>query len=330
MPQNSLKSPNDVACLLIVYMRFHSALEIVELLRTFGVQRLYIAIDVAPESKKSSEYLEKLKDFQNSLEDFMKDEELAIYLWERQKNFGCAISVVTACDWFFSFESNGFILEDDCLPTHDFINFAIRLSETLNYYPKIMMICGTQHAIVENRSACDWMLSHYPFLWGWYTTRDKWLRLRKYIAEPTRKLKYRNIGFVERIYWRSGSRRAIRRFVDVWDTPMVANMVQNEELAILPTKNLVKNVGNDEYATNFANKKDPKHRWEITLESSSPFSQIQSIDDSIRNNFFRLRGYFVFRNLLRQILDVFKSKTITIDRALLLPDHKTPQFRKLS
>ena len=38
----------------------------------------------------------------------------------RDTNLGCGLAVSTAIDWFFSYEEEGIILEDDCLPSDSF------------------------------------------------------------------------------------------------------------------------------------------------------------------------------------------------------------------
>ena len=51
----------------------------------------------------------------------------------RKKNLGCKYGCSTAISWFFEHEEQGIILEDDCLPHHDFFYFCETL---LNYYKK--------------------------------------------------------------------------------------------------------------------------------------------------------------------------------------------------
>ena len=325
----SSKSSVNIACLLIVYKRFHAALEIVDLLRSFGIQRMYIAIDRAPKHEQSSQYLDDLESFSQSLKAISSTSEQIIYVWKRESNFGCALSVVTACDWLFSFEEAGIVLEDDCLPQQAFIEFVERHRKTIETNPQIMMLCGTQHATIHGEYPHEWVLSNYPFLWGWYTNREKWYRLRRSFQEPLRKLSTRKITLTERFYWKSGSRRAIQRFVDVWDTPMVANMIEHDELAILPISNLVNNIGNDMYATNFSKPKNEEGTWKLSLDDVPSFSQITVVNESIRKNFFQIRKALFLRNIFRQIFDIFKTKRTTLDQALILPDFQIPLSRTL-
>ena len=42
----------------------------------------------------------------------------------RDTNLGCGLAVSTAIDWFFSYEEEGIILEDDCLPSDSFFHFC--------------------------------------------------------------------------------------------------------------------------------------------------------------------------------------------------------------
>ena len=329
MSTNTLRSTDNVACLLIVYKRFDLALEIVNRLFQYGLQDIYIALDVVSKNENSSKYQFDVQSFLNSLKQLRQVESQSIFLWKRDINFGCALSVITACDWFFQFEEHGIVLEDDCLPTLDFLNFVKRHEKVINGDPRIMMICGTQHAIIQNGGTCDWVLSHYPFMWGWYTNKNSWLTLRSYFVHPIKKLSSKSISKAERLYWKSGSRRAIQRLVDVWDTPMVANMINNDQLAILPTINLVNNVGNDVHATNFSKSTRSDLTWNLNLAHTLPTSNISRVDESIRKNFYRIRPSLVIRNVVRQIFDLFNRKEIALDKALLLPEYQSPLSRTL-
>lgn len=57
----------------------------------------------------------------------------------REKNLGCKYAVSSAISWFFENEEQGIILEDDCLPSNDFLDFVMKCCHFIKMKPKFVL-----------------------------------------------------------------------------------------------------------------------------------------------------------------------------------------------
>ena len=320
-----LQKQSIPAVLIVVYRRFHNIPQIVKAAALAGIKQVYLAIDVPKESEQTSEYINNRTIALQECESLSKSFSLNLDVWVRESNLGCAISVITACNWFFSAENFGIVLEDDCLPSNDFFLFVNKHSNLVFENNSIQFLCGTQHAIVRSLTPdLDYVISTYPFLWGWATTRDKWFRIETSFIEERPLKMPANVSIREKLYWKTGVRRARQRRVDVWDTIAVAHMVQRNFVSVSPLVNLINNKGLDEYATNHRKAKTSKS-LSFELELNNSFEDIRYVDKEIRKYFFGINLYMPIRNLVRWVLDsIQKSKQPSLSQALKLVLNQNP------
>ena len=302
---------HDTAVLLIGFLRREFLLENIRKSVEFGYQRIYVALDgprTADESRVTNSVLSAVKEFAESCS-------IPIFLLARDANVGCAVSVMAACDWVFRNEQRVVILEDDCLPTLDFFNFVDLYIEKLEESNDVFVICGTQVLDLEVPFAA--YLSKYALTWGGATTRVKWNQLRELAFDVLRdtKGKENEIHIWERIYWNAGARRALRGYADAWDTIMVAALRLNGFYSILPTKNLVTNRGDDEYAT---------HTLKGSIGLNTPISSIEmsggellpnaEIDYALKRNFYKIRFRHMFTTQITRMRDAMRKKYLLESR----------------
>ena len=96
----------------------------------------------------------------------------------RTENLGVARSVPVACDGFFSSNEYGVVLEDDCIPSPEFIEYCAALSGIRSEFPAVGLICGT--ALLGDRvtspSLCRLRTSRFSLSWGWASWRSTWMK----------------------------------------------------------------------------------------------------------------------------------------------------------
>ena len=235
----------ELAVLIIAHRRFDSLKRILQACAKNDVRKIYIFVD-GVDVNASGAVAEQERIFQliKSFEKLFKGE---LYLAVHSKNHGCAASVLSACSWIFTFEDKAIILEDDCEPTLDFFNFCQSSFEVIEKNKEIWLACGTQF-VPANYFDSSWCLSKYALIWGWATTKTKWIEIEHSLRHfmPS---KNSQISTVENSYWNAGGRRAVEGWVDVWDTILVQQMIRLNRFAILPNAPLVTNTGGDKYAT---------------------------------------------------------------------------------
>lgn len=231
--------------LLITYRRFEAVSRILQLCQQNDIKRIYVAVDgIRDFSKEGAVDHAKVIDV---IESFASTFSGEVRVWERNSNLGCAVSVMSACDWVFKFEESAIILEDDCIPASDFFAFAQLSLPVIRQSDDVWLACGTQFGPFSEKKD-SWFLSRFALTWGWTTTADKWKEIRQSFKSKE-SISGKRLPAWERAYWNEGSRRASLGYVDVWDTILVQQMQVKCKFAILPNVPLVTNIGNDVSAT---------------------------------------------------------------------------------
>ena len=171
-------------------------------------------------------------------------------------NLGCGKRPATGISWVFDHVEEAIILEDDCVPHPTFLRFCEELLERFRYDERIMMIGGRSNLYDQERTQYSYYFSRLPSCWGWSTWRRAWrhhdmeinlwpsLRdtswLLDILSDPVEIEFWRNI--FDKAYTGAGN-------VNYWDFQWVFTCWAHNGLTILPTKELVSNIGFGEEAT---------------------------------------------------------------------------------
>lgn len=288
------------AVLIIGFRRSKNIAAILELAKLSNSSRIYLALDGPrnQDEKIETDLCRKVAlQFQNANPGMLR-------IKDSSTNLGCAVSVLSACDWVFSLEDFAIVIEDDCIPSLGFFDYVEDARSYLISSPSTLLICGTRFTPTSLTDG-KWWLSSYPLIWGWATSSIKWLELRDLIlGNGLIAFKESNLKRSELSFWKSGARRALSGFVDAWDIPMVYGMRLNGATAILPGTNLVKNLGDDQYATHTTN---PTNWIGIDIEDyvrdeNPPIYKLE-LNDWLRHNFYRIRGRHNISTKLTWIMD---------------------------
>jgi GR25 family glycosyltransferase involved in LPS biosynthesis len=235
---------HDVAALLICYRRPDNVRKILNHISESGIRKIYVSLDGFKNESGRGDYVE----IEEIIKEFAAIFPGQLYTRFLHENVGCAVSVISACNWVFSQEEYAIILEDDCFPNSDFFNFVLASIPVMTKDESIWLACGTQFAPKEI-TASKWVISQYALTWGWATTAKKWSEIAPAFTSE-KKIPVRPITYsAESIYWSEGARRALFGFVDVWDTILLWQMNHLNKKAILPGEPLISNKGNDASAT---------------------------------------------------------------------------------
>jgi hypothetical protein len=164
-------------------------------------------------------------------------------------NLGCKSGPTTAIDWFFSHVEEGIILEDDCVPAHDFLPFCKAMLERYRDDSRIWNISGTTFQLSARRSASTYYFSHYPHTWGWASWRRCWNAydgsLKKWPAFLEAGLMHSAFSNQrEKYYWHQIWKMIhANPAYDAWDYQWFFACISNNGLCIIPNVNLVSNIG---------------------------------------------------------------------------------------
>lgn len=246
----SAADEQNTPVLLLIFARPELTRQVLGAIRPIRPKKLYVVAD-GPRKGHPQDREACAQARQAALE---IDWECEVKTLFREENLGCAQSVASGIDWFFSHEERGIILEDDVVPDPSFFKFCSELLETYERNPRVAMITGYRGVPSGSRKAFSYSFSRRGSPWGWATWRDSWelmdLRMSwKSEAESDTNLKKVFPKRKEFHYWRWALDLISRGLVDTWDWPWQLSLVMNSRLAIVPRVNLVENIGFGDGAT---------------------------------------------------------------------------------
>ncbi len=236
--------------LLIGYNRPDLMTRVLDSLLNLPLSQLYISVD----GPKSLSDLEKVKSVQKViLEHRVSRNQKYRFM---QQNLGCKNHVLDSLKWFFLFEVEGIVLEDDCLPDVSFFNFCKSSLDVYRNVPEVLMITGTNFDLKNHHPSIP-MFSIFPHVWGWASWKD---RVENYLREvenpeitsPIKAIKNtRGLGIVNSIYWALISLNMRFNKIDTWDYQLALFSFKNRMLTLVSPINLIENIGFNSESTNF-------------------------------------------------------------------------------
>jgi hypothetical protein len=169
-------------------------------------------------------------------------------------NLGCKSRVSSGLNWVFDTVEETIILEDDTLPEQTFFQFCDIMLSKYREDERIMMISGTNFLGKWKSNIQSYHFSYYGGIWGWaswkrawkYYDRDMKLWADQEIQKRVRDVlaSHRQFMSREKIFW-----AAFKGNIDTWDYQWgFARLVQSG-LSIVPSVNLISNIGFGENAT---------------------------------------------------------------------------------
>jgi hypothetical protein len=132
--------------------------------------------------------------------------ECELHIYHSDDNLGCGKGPSTGISWFFQYEEQGIILEDDAIPAPDFFNYASELLDKYKNIEEIKVIGsmhldgkqygkGSYHFSMANRNLC-----------AWATWKRSWDLFDYYLLNATpqdlsRAFSYYKASLREKEYW---------------------------------------------------------------------------------------------------------------------------------
>jgi hypothetical protein len=182
----------------------------------------------------------------------------------REGNLGCGKALSSGITWFFDHEAEGIILEDDCLPSESFFGYCQELLCRYRNDTRVMHIGGNNFLRGwTNDGNVSYYFSLSGHIWGWASWARAW---KKYDFSISKFEAIHRMGYFRRFFLNTIERYyRIRKFkqivasrLDTWDYQWDFARFINSGLAIVPIKNLVKNIG---YGTSATHTKEGDHEY---------------------------------------------------------------------
>jgi hypothetical protein len=223
-------------------------------IREIQPSKLYVAID-GPRKDKSND-IELCKQVAEITK--RVDWNSNVNYLIREENLGCRDAVVSAISWVLSQEDRVIIIEDDVVPEIAFFEFADDLLELYKDNEKIGMISGNNNTPIENSDG-DYFFSKYAHIWGWATWQRVWNKFDVSSPEMKNAIKGNNLKKLVKhtdeakyfkwffTYW---YKKMVKKEANAWGPFFFFFIFSKDFYSIVPTFNLVKNIGTEGLHTN--------------------------------------------------------------------------------
>ena len=260
------------AILLIIFNRPDTTQVVFDVIKKAKPNKLYIADD-APRSNYENDKI--LCDQAKKITEVI-DWDCNVKRLYQNKNIGCSLGPQAAFNWFFLHEKEGIILEDDCVPDLSFFNFASQMLEEFRNNKKIISINGSNLGF-ELKNGDSYFFSRYMNMWGWATWADRAnaidYQLNSWKTEKNHliylHIKMRNSFFDFDInwyrYWQHKFDLTVsQKNITWWDWQWIWHQTKYNMLSIIPSVNLVSNIGFNENATHTKETQNPASNLKIS------------------------------------------------------------------
>ena len=168
-------------------------------------------------------------------------------------NMGCRARISTGLDWVFTNVEEAIILEDDCIPHPTFFRFCKELLARYRDDRRVMMISGNNVQMGQKRTPYSYYFSKSFHCWGWATWRRAWqhydIGMELWPALKDGSWLLQELG-------NKAQARTFRKLFNhvagesgTWDYQWVFSCLVHNGLSIVPSRNLVTNVGFSEDRT---------------------------------------------------------------------------------
>ena len=211
-------------------------------------------------------------------------------------NLGCKVRVSSGLDWVFEQVPEAIILEDDCLPDKSFFQFCEELLDRYRDDHRVGMVSGDNFQFGRSRTEDSYYFSKYTHIWGWATWRDRWVD--SYDVNMTEWPHTREQGLLvellgdhkEAAYWSSLFEKVYLGKIDTWDYQWeFASWIRNR-VSILPSVNLISNIGFGSQATHTVRTSHlanlPVSAIQFPLMHPSEVTKNETADKFTKNNWF--------------------------------------------
>lgn len=238
--------------LLIIFNRKDNTQKVFDQIKKVKPKHFFIAAD-GPRTNRPDD-AQKCAETRQIIEQI--DWECELKTLFRDENRGCGYGPAEAITWFFEHVEEGIILEDDCLPSLSFFPFCETLLKKYKADTSVFMISGTNPLSRWKQNEKSYFLSKMGGSWGWAT----WKRAWQYFDHDMKEWHQPDILNIleNKIKNRKILTYLIKEFEiyshndrkkDVWDYQWFFARIMQGSTSVVPTLNLISNIGFGEDAT---------------------------------------------------------------------------------
>ncbi len=168
------------------------------------------------------------------------------------KNVGVRKIFKLGLNWVFKYEKKIIILEDDIIPSKFFFNFCDKLLVKYENNKKISQIAGCNiNSKITKNFKNSYFFSKYSNIWGWATWKDRWqsydnnFKKLNILVDSIYFKKLCNSNNEYKFWKKYFSIHFRKKNLGTWDYAWTYTNFLKKRFSVVPSKNLVKNIGFD-------------------------------------------------------------------------------------
>lgn len=315
MYSNILETP----VLLIIFNRFDTTRQVFEAIKKQKPNKFFIAADGARSDVPGD--VEKCSLIRKWVLENI-DWECEVKTLFQEQNLGCGNGPATAISWFFDHVEEGIILEDDCVPDISFFEYCAILLEKYRHVNSISIISGSNFDknCKYKPVGESYFFSVFPFTWGWATWKRNWNHFDRTIKKWGNTDKRLFLEFISdntefKSLWKKIFDDIFKdQPSDIWDYQFFFASFWQKQLSIIPSVNLVTNIGDGTEATHtqcYGSEMTNVPRSSISFPLIHPSSITRNLDYDIflqEINYGRIENITLIKKIKRMIKNTFKNK----------------------
>lgn len=309
-------SPLNVPVLLITYKRLETTQRVLDSIAKVAPAKLYIASNAPnPLLPDDEAKVKEVRDFFEKRIDWP----CRIIKLYRTEHVNAKESISSAITWFFDNEPEGIILEDDCVVDASFYFFAQECLAKYRHRPEVFQISASNFQKGCKRGDASYYFSRYNHIWGWAGWRRSWRHYASFSNAVTKETHKASVYRLfsrkqDRTYWMAMYNYISTGNIDTWDYQWMFCAWAQGGHAIIPSVNLVENIGFGKEATNTLNPtKDVlslrAHSLPFPVLHPAKIQYDDEADDFTSDNFFFISRSYRFHHLKVRIAALLSQTT---------------------
>ena len=243
----------DVAVLLLFFTRSDTFRQVFDEVRRARPSRLLLYQD-GPRGEQDLAGIEACRQI---VSDEQIDWECEVHRRYLDHNEGCDPSGYRSHQWAFSLYDKVVVLEDDVVPSPSFIPFCKEMLDRYEHDERVTMVAGFNTDGITPDVPYDYFFTSFLSIWGWASWRrvaQRWQATYSFLSDDY------HLRQLEAIARQRGYRKDMlqmfrehsRSGKEYFETIYWADQILNSGLTIMPTRNLVNNVGMTSDSTHFS------------------------------------------------------------------------------
>lgn len=240
----------DVAVLILFFNRPDHLRAVFSEVRHARPSRLFLYQD-GPRGERDMPGIEACREVVADI-----DWQCEVHRMYQDRNYGCDPSEYISQKWAFSMADKCIVLEDDDVPSQSFFTFCKEMLDRYEHDDRIGMIAGFNSEEVAEGVDTDYFFTSVFSIWGWASWRrvvDKWDAGYAFLDDEASMRQLQGV-MRQRGYCRDTLRACYDHRASgkaYYETIFWSAMVMNSWLAIMPTRNMINNLGATEGSTHY-------------------------------------------------------------------------------